>query len=109
MGVPVEYIDVSLSNVTNVITIAAMLLMLYALWMCIRLKKKIPGGMVGKNWNFLLILVLMFAAGYVAMPFLANVPSEILILAVAGIFFFGAVYVIVTIQLIYRIIRVLAE
>lgn len=104
-----EYFDVSLKNVTNVIIIAAMLLMLYALWLVIRLKKQIPGGMVGKNWNFLLALVLLFAAGYIAMPFLANVPPEILILAVAGIFLFGAIYVIVTIQLIYRIIRVLAE
>jgi len=99
----------SLKSITSVLTVAAMLLMLYALWLVIRLKKTIPGGMVGRNWNFLLLLVLLFAAGYIAMPFLSNVPPEILILAVAGIFLFGAVYVIITIKLIYRIIRVLAE
>jgi hypothetical protein len=57
----------------------------------------------------LIALVALFAAGYVILPFLKQVPNDVLILAVGGIFLFGAIYVIVTINLIYKIIRVLSE
>lgn len=97
-------IDLSL-----IIIIAAILVMLYALIQVITLKRHIPGGMVGKNWNYLLALVVLFAAGYSAMPFLGDVPKDTLQLIVAGIFLFGAIYVVITIKLIHNVIRVLSE
>jgi hypothetical protein len=91
------------------ITVVAIIVMLYALWMVITLKKNIPGGMVGKYWNFLLALVVLFAGGYIAMPFLGNLDVGLLRMAVALIFLFGAVYVVVTITLINKVIKALSE
>jgi hypothetical protein len=45
----------------------------------------------------------------VILPFLKQGPNDVRLLAVGGIFLFGAVYVIVTINLIYKVIRVLSE
>jgi hypothetical protein len=92
-----------------VVTGAAILVMLYALWMVIALKKNIPGGMVGKYWNFLLILVVLFAGGYIAMPFLGTLDVDLLRMVVAMIFLFGAVYVVITINLINKVIKALSE
>jgi len=94
-------------DVTMLVSVAAILIMLYALWRVISLKSQIPGGMVGRNWNVLLLLVVMFAVGYVAMPFLGQLSAEVLRLVVGLIFLFGAIYVVITITLIHRIIEAL--
>jgi len=94
-------------DVTLIVTIAAILVMLYALWRVISLKSQIPGGMVGRNWNILLLLVVLFAVGYIAMPFLGQLSAEVLRLVVGLIFLFGAIYVVITITLIHRIIEAL--
>jgi len=96
-------------NLTSLLTWLSIAVMLFALYRVISLKREIPGGMVGKNWNYLLSLVVLFAGGYVAMPFLGELSKELLQLAVAGIFLFGAVYVVITINLIMNVIRVLSE
>lgn len=91
------------------VSVAAILVMLYALWQVIRLKREVPGGVVGRTWNVLIALVVLFAVGYVAMPLLGELSAELLRLAVSLIFLFGAVYVVITIRLIHRVIRVLSE
>jgi len=96
-------------SVTNILTWASIAVMLFALYRAITLKREIPGGMVGKNWNYLIVLVVLFAGGYVAMPFLGELSKEVLQMVVAGIFLFGAIYVVITINLIMNVIRVLSE
>ena len=54
-------------------------------------------------------LVSIFTAGYLALPFFNQVPEEILRLTVAGVFLFGAFYVVITIKLIKSIIEAFAE
>jgi hypothetical protein len=96
-------------DATLVASVAAILVMLYALWRVIRLRGEIPGGVVGRTWNILIALVVLFAVGYVAMPLLGELSAEVLRLVVSLIFLFGAIYVVITIGLIHRIIRVLSE
>ncbi|HEN47367.1 MAG TPA: hypothetical protein ENI75_03270 [Mizugakiibacter sp.] len=96
-------------NATLIISIAASFIMLYALFRVIRLKKEVPGGIVGHTWNLLLGLVVLFAVGYVAMPFLGELSQEVLRLVVALIFLFGAIYVVLTIRLIHRVIQILSD
>lgn len=96
-------------NLTALLTWISIAVMLFALYRVISLKREIPGGMIGKNWNYLTALVVLFAGGYVAMPFLGELSKELLQLAVAGIFLFGAVYVVITINLIMNVIKVLSE
>ena len=96
------------TNLILGINVAAILVMLYCLWSVFSLGKSIPGGVVGKQWRILSALVLLFTIGYFVTPFFSRLPVELINLIVAAIFFFGAVYVLITIRLIYRIIEELA-
>jgi len=92
-----------------IFSLAAIVVMLYCLYQVISLKKQIPGGVVGKKWNTLSILVVLFTLAYLATPFLDQIPAETLGLFISAIFFFGAIYVLITIKLIHTIIRALSE
>ena len=92
-----------------VIYLAAIAVMAFCFWTTLSLKKHIPGGIVGKKWKLMTSLVMLFLLGYLATPFFSMIPEEILRLIVALIFFFGAIYVLITIKLIHSIIRELTE
>ena len=90
------------------INIAAILVMLYCLGSVIVLGKELPGGIVGKQWRTLKLLVVLFTIGYFITPFFGQIPPASINIIVALIFLFGAFYVLITIRLIYRIIAELA-
>jgi len=96
-------------DITFFISVAAIAIMLYCLYLVVMLKQKVPGGIVGKQWNFLLGLVAMFTVGYLSTPFFGIIPEGVLRLIVSGIFLFGAIYVVITVKLIYQIIKELSE
>ncbi|MDR3391534.1 MAG: hypothetical protein P4L77_07325 [Sulfuriferula sp.] len=96
-------------NITTILNFSAILIMFYCLYLALSLKSSIPGGMVGKRWNFLTILVVLFTIGYLTTPFFDQLPDDVLRLMVSGIFLFGAIYVVVTVRLIFNIIRELTE
>ncbi len=83
--------------------------MLYALWSVITLKKNVPGGLIGKKLNGLMILVALFAISYIIVPFLGQLSQATLSLSMNLILLFGAIYVVATISLIKRIIQTLAD
>ena len=87
------------------INIAAIVVMLICLATVFKLRANIPGGVVGKQWGYLTTLVTLFTAGYFVTPFFTSLPSDVIKLVIAAIFFFGAVYVLITVRLIYRIIE----
>jgi len=92
-----------------ILDIAAIVLMGYCLYLVIALKKQIPGGVIGRKWKTLTVLVLIFAAGYMSMPFFGKIPPDTLRLIISVIFFFGAIYVLITIKLIHTVIRALSR
>ena len=55
------------------------------------------------------VTIVMFALGYLTTPFFDLIPEDILRLIVSLIFLFGAVYVVIMVKLIYRIIVELTE
>lgn len=87
------------------ISIAAILVMVYCLRLVYSLRSKMPGGIVGRTWK---TVVTLFTLGYLVTPFFGLIPPQLVNLIVALIFLFGAVYVVVTVKLIYRIIEELA-
>jgi len=87
------------------INVAAILVMLFCLVTVYRLRASVPGGVVGRQWSLLTTLVTLFTLGYFVTPFFDRLPNDIIHVVVALIFFFGAVYVLITIRLIYRIIE----
>jgi hypothetical protein len=96
-------------DITLVISIASILIMIYCLYLVTSLKKAVPGGIIGSKWNFLMGLVTLFTLGYLMLPFFSAIPEDVLRLIVACIFFFGAIYVVITIKLFFRIIKELSE
>ena len=96
-------------DIANYVFIIAAAFMAYCLYLVLRLKSQFSGGLVGKYWKTLTILVIIFTLGYFALPFFSNIPEEILRLTVAGVFLFGAFYVLITIKLIKSIIEAFVE
>lgn len=96
------------SNLVAAIDIAAILMMIFCLSKVLSLRNSIPGGTVGKQWRTLSIVVLLLTIGYFVIRFFTRLPPETINLIVAAIFFFGAIYVPITIRLIYRIMEELA-
>jgi len=99
-----QYIDLSV-----IFSILAIIVILYGLLQVVLLKKEVPGGVIGKRWNFLILLVFMFTIGFAFGPFFGELPLETLRLLVSLIFFFGAIYVVITIRMIYSIIKELSS
>ncbi|MGA7593630.1 MAG: hypothetical protein WCA64_00395 [Gallionella sp.] len=95
-------------DISTGISISAILVMFYCLVLVLKLGKQVPGGVVGKNWKFLTSLVVLFTAGYLTTPFFRMLPPDLVSLMASLIFFFGAVYVVITVKLIYRIIEELS-
>lgn len=96
-------------DLVTLISVAAILVMAWCVFTMFRLSARIPGGVVGKTWRLLRWLVGLFLLGYLVTPFFPQLPPDLINLLVALIFFFGALYVLVTIRLIYRIIVVLSS
>lgn len=95
-------------DLSLVISVLAILVMFYCLWLVLALGKGIPGGVVGTTWRRLRSLVVLFAAGFLVTPFFGLLPTDLMKLIVSVIFLFGAVYVVITVRLIHRIIEELA-
>lgn len=90
------------------ISIAAILVMFYCLGQVIRLGRNVPGGVLGRTWRLLTALVVLFTLGYLVTPLFPLLPPAVINLLVSLIFLFGAIYVLLTVRLIYRIIEELA-
>ena len=88
-------------DISIVISALAILVMFYCLWLVLSLRKNVPGGVVGSTWKTLTALVILFTLGYLVTPFFGMLPPIL-------IFLFGAIYVVITVKLIYRIIEELA-
>jgi hypothetical protein len=95
-------------DISTGISIAAIFIMIYCLVLVLKLGKQVPGGVVGKNWKFLTFLVFLFNLGYLTPPFFGLLPPQFAPLMASLIFFFGAIYVVITVKLIFRIIEELS-
>ena len=95
-------------DISIVISVLAILVMFYCLWLVLSLQKNIPGGVVGAAWKTLTALVVLFTVGYLVTPFFGMLPPILMNVIVSLIFLFGAIYVVITVKLIYRIIEELA-
>jgi len=93
-----------MENVFLALCLAAIVVMLYALYRVLSLKKKIPGGVVGSTWNFLSMLIVLFTIGYLTTPFFPMLPQAAKDLLVGVIFLAGAVFVVIVINLFYKVV-----
>lgn len=94
-----------MEKVFLILSISAIGVMLYALIRVVSLNKKIPGGMVGSSWKILTILIVLFTAGYLTTPFFPMLPEMTKLMIVGIIFLFGAIFVVIVINLFYKVIK----
>ncbi|HUK99427.1 MAG TPA: hypothetical protein VLX29_01085 [Nitrospirota bacterium] len=88
-----------------ILSVAAVLVMVYALYCALTLKSKIPGGKVKATWNVLTSLIIVFTVGYLTTPFFRLLPQEIKDILVGVIFLAGAIFVVIVIKLYFKIIE----
>ena len=91
----------------TVISGLGIITMLFALLNVIEYKKFIPRGMVSKVWNNIIALIAFFFIIYLNFPFFILLSQQAKDIIVAFIFFFGAMYVLINIRLVYRIIMIM--
>ncbi|UCE27792.1 MAG: hypothetical protein JSW52_03300 [Candidatus Coatesbacteria bacterium] len=73
---------------------------------CFTLLSKVPGGVIRKRIGFLLALLVFFFFGYLASPFFYFLERfEYTTLVVYLVFFFGAVFVLISIGTIGALLR----
>ncbi len=87
-----------------ILSISAICVMLYALYRVIALQKKIPGGTVKDTWKVLSWMIVVFSLGYLTTPFFPYLPQFIKDIVVGVIFLFAAIFVVIVINLFYRIV-----
>jgi magnesium-transporting ATPase (P-type) len=87
------------------LSISAIAVMFYALFRALSLRNKVPGGKVKSTWNFLTFLVVLFAIGYLTTPFFSLLPAATKDLLVGFIFFFGAIFVVIVVNLFIKIVE----
>ncbi|WP_260295393.1 hypothetical protein [Sedimenticola hydrogenitrophicus] len=91
------------------VNLLAIALMAICLSQALRLRARVPGGLIKRKLDYLFLLVLFFAAGYLVPPFLGMVPDGMRPLLVSVFSVFGAVYVFISVKLLDDVIRALAE
>lgn len=87
------------------ISLAAILVVFYALFKAITLNRKIPGGLVKESWRLLYYLIGLLAIGYLTMPLFPRLPESSKDLIVAIIYLAGAIFIVKVINLIYKITK----
>ncbi|MCF6225705.1 MAG: hypothetical protein L3J22_05295 [Xanthomonadales bacterium] len=87
-----------------IIGLVAAAVMMFCLYLVFTVGKKFNDRVVGKQWRYLIWLVVLFTFGYIALPFFGELPPETMHLVVSFVFLFGAVYVLITIKLIKKIV-----
>jgi hypothetical protein len=88
-----------------ILSVFAIIVMIYAFFRVIMLNSKIPGGTVGSTWKFLTVMIGVFTAGYFTTPFFSVLPEEYKQLIVGFIFLAGAIFVVIVINLFYKVIK----
>jgi hypothetical protein len=89
----------------TVISGIAIIVVLFSLTRAIDYKKTIPDGVVGKSWNVIVSWVVFFFLVYLTIPlFFVLLSQEAKDIIVAFIFLFGAVFILINLMLVHRII-----
>ncbi|OGW34082.1 MAG: hypothetical protein A2010_15585 [Nitrospirae bacterium GWD2_57_9] len=94
-----------MESIFLVLSLVSIVVMFFALYQAFVLKKKVPGGKVKETWDFLAGLIVLFFAGYLSTPFFRMLPPEIKDVLVGVIFLAGAVFVLIVVKLLYKIVE----
>ncbi|MDJ0762239.1 MAG: hypothetical protein QNJ97_04545 [Myxococcota bacterium] len=83
----------------------AIILMLLGLIMAIQLKNVAAGGTIGRSVKIIMVLIVIFTVGYLVALLMPLLSIEVSLIIVGVIFLFGAVYVLLVLWIIRRLIK----
>ncbi len=82
----------------------AIMMMAVALWKAFEYKSAMPAGTVLRIWRLLTALIGLFFICYLALPFFVFLPPEWKDNIISLLFLLGAVYVLATLNLLFKIV-----
>ncbi len=89
----------------KVLLTLGLLIMVYNVLYGFRLKRAIPGGVMGERGGQMLFLIVFFALAYLGVLLLTwNEPSSLLLLLLSLILLLGAVFVYLVLRLLDAIV-----
>jgi hypothetical protein len=89
----------------QLLSLAAICTIFYALFRVIFLTKRIPGGLVKQYWRLFYYLIGLLAIGYLTMPLFPMLPETSKDLIIGIIFLAGAIFVVKVINLFFKIVQ----
>lgn len=87
----------------------AIMIMAVALWKAFVYKSTLPDGSAIRNWRALITLIGLLFAGFLFLPFFILFPQEWKDNIVSFLFLFGAVFVLIALDLVYNIVIALKK
>lgn len=98
----------TIMNMTLLLLVAGLAIMVYNLFSGVQLRREVQGGIIGLRLGQLLVMILMFAVGYLAAAILAlGQPENGSLLVLAVILLLGAAFVTLVLRLIRDVIAAL--
>ncbi len=89
----------------KILLILGLAVMVYNVFYGFRLKRAIPGGVMGERGGQMLFLIVFFALAYLGVLLLTwNEPSSLLLLLLSLILLLGAVFVYLVLRLLDAIV-----
>ncbi|WP_243094445.1 hypothetical protein [Thermus thalpophilus] len=89
----------------KILLLLGLILMVYNVLYGLRLKRAIPGGVMGERGGQMLFLIAFFALAYLAILFLTwDEPASLLLLLLSLVLFLGAVFVYLVLRLVDAIV-----
>jgi hypothetical protein len=92
-------------TVFYVLIAGAIALMGAGLFMALRLRRIASGGAIGRVVSLLLALIVLFLGAYLFAPMLPSFPPEFSFVLVGVVFFLGAIYVVLVLRLVTRLMQ----
>jgi len=91
-------------DIFTIVSGIAIMIMAIALWKSVEYRTALPTREVKRTWSLLITLIAVFFFGYLTLPFFVFLPPGTKDTIVAFLFFFGAVYVLTTLNLVLKIV-----
>lgn len=77
----------------------------YAFFRALTLRKKIPGGIASRAWKFLYYLIGLLAVGYLTVPLFSRLPEESREFIFVVVSLAAAIFVVKVINLFFKVMK----
>jgi hypothetical protein len=87
------------------IWVLSIIVIFYAFFRVMALRKKIPGGSASQAWKFLYYLIGLLAVGYLTMPLFSGMPEESRDFIFVVVSLAAAIFIVRVINLFYKVLK----